>query len=42
MRQFLKAVQERHPQPHRLDAIARAFNRWDDAHHLLLAGLEGE
>jgi hypothetical protein len=42
MRQFLKAVQERHPQPHRLDAIVRAFNRWDDAHHLLFAGLEGE
>lgn len=41
MRPFLKSVQERHPQPHRLAPIVRAFNRWDDAHHVLLAGLEG-
>lgn len=41
MRQFLGAVQERHPQPHRLEPIVRAFNRWDDAHNLLLATVEG-
>lgn len=36
MRPFLHAAQKQHPQPNRLDSIVRAFDRWDDAHQLLL------
>jgi hypothetical protein len=40
MRQFLHSAQEQHPQPNRLDIIVRAFDRWDDAHKLLLDQLK--
>jgi hypothetical protein len=36
MREFLQRAQELHPDPQRLDAVIRAFNRWDDAHESLL------
>ncbi|MEU4061120.1 ATP-binding protein [Streptomyces wedmorensis] len=36
---FLSGARERHPDPRSLDALTRAFDRWDDAHRTLLEGL---
>ncbi|MFF3836265.1 AAA family ATPase [Streptomyces sp. NPDC001930] len=36
---FLPGARARHPDPQRLDALVRAFDRWDDAHRTLLEAL---
>lgn len=39
MRSFLSGAQAQHPEPRYLDALIRAFERWDDAHWTLLEEL---